>query len=447
MQDLLIVDDNFEIINTIRIMLEKNFKISFEVNVGNALKNLESNSYDIAILDVDLPDGNGLTVLEWLKNNRPDTEVIMMSGVATVNDAFNAVKMGAYDFIDKPVSQDKLAIVLNNLTEKKQLIELVGKSQQNHFLTKDEIMKKLLAEAKKISMSNLNILITGESGTGKEMLASYIHANSKRRLKPFVKVNCAAIPESLFESEFFGHKKGAFTGAVLDKKGKFELADKGTIFLDEVGELPLLQQTKLLRVLEEMEFTRLGSEKTTKVDVRVISATNQNLEQMVKEGSFREDLYYRLNVVNYHLLPLRERKADIAFLANIFLTQIAQKEGLSEKYFSTDARQKIEELPFKGNIRELKNLVHKIYFLSDGEEISALNLEKILKPVNDDNNNLSNEIFSQTIPLNEAKKNLEKEYILTQLKKHDYNVSNTAIALKILPNNLFRKIKDLKIKY
>jgi two-component system nitrogen regulation response regulator NtrX len=281
------------------------------------------------------------------------------------------------------------------------------------------------------------------------MLAAYIHAQSKRKTQPFIKVNCAAITDTLFETEFFGHQKGSFTGAIKDKKGKFELADGGTLFLDEVGELPLNQQTKLLRVLEDSEFYRVGSEKAQKSDVRIISATNQDLDDMINDKSFREDLFYRLNVVNFHIPRLKDRPADILLLGGFFLKSIAEQEGMPEKLLSQEAANILQNMDFPGNIRELKNMMHKLFFVSSGSEITERDIRLSTNFKKDNMTEISSTtptIFEETRSLSEAKKNLEKEYIIRQLQKHDGNVSVTALALNILPNNLFRKIKELGIK-
>ncbi|MBN1969958.1 MAG: sigma-54-dependent Fis family transcriptional regulator [Candidatus Delongbacteria bacterium] len=447
MDKLLIVDDNFEIISSLRIILNKKYDLTFASDVSTAKLKLNSTMFDTALLDVDLPDGSGLEILDWIKTNSKSTDVIMMSGVATANDAFKAVKKGAYDFIDKPISEDKLFIALNNLSERRRLIKYAEQKSGVNFLTSNSGVKNLLAETEKIAESSLNVLITGESGTGKEILAEFIHSKSKRALKPFVKVNCAAIPDTLFESEFFGHKQGAFTGAFKDKKGKFELANYGTIFLDEIGELPMNQQTKLLRVLEDNEFSMLGSEKSIKVDVRVISATNRDLHKMIIDGTFREDLFYRINVVNFHLPELSERKEDIPLLANFFLSKISESENLPEKIISDDGQEYLTTLNFKGNIRELKNLINKIFFVTSGSIITKDDLVLITKSFSKNLYTDSDEfsLFEETMPFNIMKRELEKKYIYTQLKKHEFNVSATALSLKMLPNNLFRKIKDLGI--
>lgn len=450
MDKLLILDDNFEIINMLKVLLEKEFKLYFAGSVKEALKITETEDLQIALLDVDLPDGNGLTVLDELRTRKPECDVIMMSGVATAHEAFRAVRSGAYDFLDKPLSEDKLKIILKNLYERRQLQKIAGKVLAGpNLLTADPALLNILKEAEKIAQSSLNVLITGDSGTGKEMLAAFIHARSKRSLQPFIKVNCAAITDTLFETEFFGHQKGSFTGAIKDKKGKFEMADGGTLFLDEVGELPLNQQTKLLRVLEDREFYRVGSEKAQKADVRVVSATNQDLEEMISDKSFREDLFYRLNVVNFHIPKLKERPADVLLLGGFFLKSIAEQEGMPEKQLSVEGCEFLKTMDFPGNIRELKNLMHKLFFISATEEITAEDIRRsanLRKESYSENSGESPAIFNETMPLGEAKKLLEKEYIVRQLKKHDGNVSVTALALNILPNNLFRKIKELGIK-
>ena len=450
MDKLLILDDNFEIINTLKVLLEKEFKLYFASTVKQAEEILTREDLQIALLDVDLPDGNGLTVLENIRQNKPECDVVMMSGVATAHDAFRAVRAGAYDFLDKPLSEDKLKIILKNLYERRRLQQIASKvlAGQN-MLTADPGLLSILQEAEKIALSSLNVLITGDSGTGKEMLAAFMHTHSRRSLQPFIKVNCAAITDSLFETEFFGHQKGSFTGAIKDKKGKFELADGGTLFLDEVGELPINQQTKLLRVLEDKEFYRVGSEKAQKADVRVISATNQNLEEMIADKTFREDLFYRLNVVNFHIPRLKERPADVLLLGSYFLKTIAEIEGMPEKQLSGEGGAYLQTLEFPGNIRELKNLMHKLFFISAGEEITAEDIRRSAGVKKDSQLSFSTadlSLFEETRPLSEAKKLLEKEYVVRQLAKHGGNVSTTALAIEVLPNNLFRKIKELGIK-
>lgn len=316
------------------------------------------------------------------------------------------------------------------------------------LVTQDSAILELLETAERYAQASANVLITGASGVGKEIFAHLIHRNSDRKNEPFIKVNCSAIPESLFESEFFGYEKGAFTGALKTKKGKFELADRGTLFLDEVADFPLSQQGKLLRILEDSEIMRLGGDRPVKVDVKVICATNKDLTARVKEEAFRQDLYFRLNVLHLHIPALRERQQDIPVLAAYFLSQVANREGGREKYFDDEALLYLQSLDFPGNVRELRNLVHRAYLCATGDVISQtdveqLRLEQKASPTGQEN---LESLFDKTIPLKELKELFETRYLTAQLRKHHFNVSQTARSLDVQPSALFRKLKSLSIK-
>jgi transcriptional regulator with GAF, ATPase, and Fis domain/serine/threonine protein kinase len=317
-----------------------------------------------------------------------------------------------------------------------------------NLVTQDAAILELLEAAERYAQASANVLITGESGVGKEIFAHLVHRNSDRKAEPFVKVNCSAIPESLFESEFFGYEKGAFTGALKTKKGKFELANKGTLFLDEVGDFPLSQQGKLLRILEDSEIMRLGGDRPVKVDVKVICATNKDLGARVREGAFRQDLYFRLNVLHLHIPALRERQEDIPVLADYFLSQVVNREGGREKYFDDEALLYLQNRDFPGNVRELRNLVHRAYLSTTGDVISRPDIERqsLEQKISSSDQESLESLFDKTMPLKELKELFEMRYLTAQLKKHRYNVSQTARSLDVQPSALFRKLKSLNIK-
>lgn len=451
MENIIIIDDDFDDnLITLRAVLSENHNICIKTSFEEGFEALKRDDYSIAFIDVNFEkEGkNGLELLEWISTEKYYMDVIMISGLAGVEDAVKAVKLGAYDFIEKPFSEKRIEIVLEKLVEKRKLYKLALESHNCNIITENPRLKKVIAESQKVSQSSANVLITGESGTGKDVFAHLIHVQSRRNTNPLIKVNCSAVPESLFESEFFGYKKGAFTGAVSDRKGKFELADKGTLFLDEIADLPLAQQAKLLRIIEDREVFKVGAEDAVKVDVRVISATNKNLHEAVETGTFREDLYYRLNVINIFIPALRERKEDIPLLAAYFLMQIADTDGLPKKYFNDAALEYLMSLELKGNVRELKNLVQRAYFNSNSELICPADIAERapLKPDERCEEKIGDNLFAVTKPLTLAKREFEKRYILSQLAKFGNNVSATALELGVLPNNLFRKIKELGIK-
>ncbi len=440
---VLIVDDNVDVINSLKDVLLDNEVIGAS-SIREAKRILEEEKDDIqvSIIDIMLGDEDGIDLLTYIKSNYPFIECIMISGYASIEKAVLSIKFGAFDFIEKPISYQKIKIILNNAIEHRKYRELLSREIEKYKLigTSDKI-KKVNELIEKASKLDFPVLIYGESGVGKEHIAHLIHLKSKRANNEMIKLNCAAIPETLFESEFFGYEKGAFTGASTQKKGKIELSDKSTLFLDEIGELPLSQQAKLLRVLEDKTVVRIGGTKPISVDFRLISATNKDLSEEVKNQKFREDLYYRIGVIVIEIPPLRERKEDIEVLANYFLKQVCMETNI-EKKIEDNALSLIRTLPFKGNIRELKNLILRVFGLSEGHIITKKDVESI---INTTKLPSENTIFEKTMPLSEAKKVLEKTYILTQLKLHKNNISKTAISLDVLPNNLIRRMKELGI--
>jgi DNA-binding NtrC family response regulator len=344
-----------------------------------ALRLVESERFDIVITDLMLPDISGIDILKKIKDKSPATEVILVTGYASAETAVKAMKEGAYDYITKPLNIDELRIIIDKALEKTSLVnenvylkkQLREKFEFSNIIGSSQAMQKVFALIKRIIKTDSTVLILGESGTGKEVVAKAIHFNSQRKDKPFITVHCGAIPGTLLESELFGYTRGSFTGATRDKMGKFESANHGTIFLDEIGTMPLELQTKLLRVLQEHEVEKIGSSKTVKIDVRVISATNMSLEEEVKKGNFREDLYYRLNVIPINIPPLRERIEDILPLAKHFLTKYCTVMGRQIMPLSREALEAMEAYDWPGNVRELENVIERTVALSESDRINV----------------------------------------------------------------------------
>ncbi len=371
----LIVDDETSIREILKIILsEFNFEVDEAGSFEEAKEKIEHNYYDLATFDLKLPDGSGIDLLKLLKEKNPKAEAIMMTAFASSDTAVEAIKIGAFDYIAKPFDINELRLLLRNVKSKLELEHKLLEEKEEkfqHLIGKSPAIQIVKETIEKIAPYDINVLITGESGTGKEVVAKTIHELSKRKDKPFVAINCASLPADLLESELFGYKKGAFTGATSDKKGLIEEANGGTLFLDEIGEMPMSLQAKLLRFLEERKIRPLGSTKEIEVDVRVISATNRNLEEEIEKGNFREDLYYRLSTIIIKIPPLRERKEDIPLLAEHFLKEFQKKYNKHFEKISPDFMNFLMSYEFKGNIRELRNLLEKAVILSEGEELQS----------------------------------------------------------------------------
>ena len=374
---LLIEDETISRDSLTRLLKMSGYAVKGVASGKSGLSFLDHEPFDIIITDLLLPDINGIEILKQAKDVCPTTEVILITGHASAETAVRAMKEGAFDYITKPLNFDELSILIVNALQKRQLLsENVYLKQQLHnkydfanIIGSSPPMQQLFARMKKIAGTDSTVLVLGDSGTGKELVARAIHFNSHRKDKPFIPVNCAAIPESLLEGELYGHMKGSFTGAIRDKIGKFEAANGGTIFLDEIGTLPMHLQTKLLRVLQEQEIERIGSTRSIKLDVRVISATNLNLEEEVRKGGFREDLYYRLNVIPIVLPPLRERKEDILPLIRHFIEKNCTEMKRPKMTISNEALHMLESYSWPGNVRELENMVERIVALSESDRI------------------------------------------------------------------------------
>ncbi len=382
--NLLVVDDDESLIKVFdRVAREQGLTVMLCRNGVEALEYLNKNVVEVAVVDIKLPGYNGMQILEYVKRNQFPTEVIMMTGLGSVETAVNAIKLGAYDYITKPFDDiNKVVVLINKALEKYRLVQKIRRLERQNvdqfsyeeMVGKSRKMQEVFNTVDSIAGTTSTILILGESGTGKELVARAVHQRSKRKDKPFVVINCASLSEHLLESELFGHKKGSFTGAINDKRGLFEEADNGTIFLDEIGEIPQLIQVKLLRVLQEGEMRPVGGNQSKKVDVRVIAATNRDLQQNVKDGRFREDLFYRLNVISVTLPPLRERPEDIPLLAYHFLEKYRKKMEKNVSKISVDALQSLQNYRWVGNVRELENVIERAVVLVNGDTINAKDL-------------------------------------------------------------------------
>jgi two-component system nitrogen regulation response regulator NtrX len=449
---ILIIDDELNICTTIKDILDdEGYDADFSQNFSDGFKKLKSELYDIVFLDIWLPDKDGITGLQDIKTYFPEIEVVMISGHGNIENAVESIKYGAYDFLEKPLSLDRLLLVVKNLKDKIELTQHI-KEYKLDYLKKYELIGnspqvvELRNKIKKIAQTNARVLITGENGTGKEHVARLIHLLSKRSSRRFVEINCSAIPSELMESEMFGYEAGAFTGAITDKMGLFEAANNGTIFLDEIGDMDLSIQAKLLRVLETGEFTRVGSVKPIKSDFRLIAATNKNLEDEIAANNFREDLYYRINVVPIHVPALRERKTDIPILVKHFINEACVVNGLEKKSFDDDLMEKMINYDWPGNVRQLKNAVERMVVLSDGSLITTDDAPSFLLDSQATSKSLDFEnLITEYYPLKYAKDIFEKDYISKVLEKTNGNISKAAKILDIERTYLHKKIKHYQI--
>ena len=438
---ILIIDDEVGIRESLSgILLDEGYEVDAVESGERGLETIAAHRPDLVFLDVWLPGIDGLETLKRIRENNPELAVIMISGHGNIETAVNATRSGAYDFLEKPLSLDRVLLVAGRALERKTLErenrELRETLQKQWTLVGDSpVMRVIRSQTEMAAKSNSRVLITGESGTGKEIVAHLLHVLSPRAEKPFVELNCAAIPQELIESELFGHEKGSFTGAFDQKKGKFELANKGTLFLDEIGDMSFNTQAKLLRVLEGQTFQRVGGSKDISVDVRVIAATNKDLEKMIKEDKFRSDLFFRLNVIPISLPPLRERREDIPLLVEHFLGLLAGEYGKPKKNLSREAMQKMVLHDWPGNIRELKNLVERLVIMTPSDEIENVGIEA----------GSSKSDYFLLDELKDAKDTFEKDFITAKLKQHEWNISKTAEAIGVERSNLHRKIKALGI--
>ncbi len=448
-KQILVVDDEERIRQSLNgILKDEGYGVQEAKDGTQALKQLESDSPDLVLLDIWMPGMDGMEILERIKAQSPNLPVIMISGHGNIELAVKAVKLGAYDFIEKPLSLEKVLLAVNNAL-------LFSRLEQENQALRQEVEKKyeivgdspeivkLKEQIKIVAPTNGWVLINGENGTGKELVARGIHNLSLRAGKPFVEVNCAAIPEELIESELFGHEKGSFTGALTKKRGKFDLANEGTLFLDEIADMSLKTQAKILRILQEQKFERVGGTEMIYVDVRVVAATNRDLMEEIQKGKFREDLYYRLNVIPITVVPLRERRADIPPLVEHFINAFCLENNKELKRISPEAMELLVGYAWPGNVRELKNIVERMVIMTRGPVIAA---QDVPNPVREQPRAPMEFSFFEYHLLRDARREFEKRFIMKKLGENEENISKTAEVIGIERSNLHRKIKSYGIE-
>ena len=448
MNTILIIDDEKEICESIKMILEyEGYAVNYSTSALTGLKLIEENHISCLLLDIQMPEMSGFEVLKKVKEFSPSLSVIIISAHGSVENAIKATRLGAFDFIEKPIDRDKLLISVRNAVEQVKLITENIEIKKvfegsGEILGQSKAIKSILELIDKVAPLDTRVLITGENGTGKELVARAIHKRSLRKDKPFIEVNCAAIPNELIESELFGHEKGSFTGAVSQRIGKFELANKGTIFLDEVGDMSPQAQAKVLRAIEDGKIERVGGGKKIDVDVRIISATNKELTEEIEREKFREDLYHRLNVIPINVPPLRERKDDIPILAEAFAKEIITRHKKPPVKFLDDSIKLLQEMTWSGNVRELKNIIERIIIIIDKREISRSDIEFLLKP----GQATIDDIIDESNSFQEFKEKAERAFILKQLNENGWNISKTAELLDIQRSHLYNKMKKYGIE-
>lgn len=449
-QKVLIVDDEISILQSLSgILLDEGYGISTASSGREALELAKKDPPDLILLDVWMPGADGLTVLEQIKKLSPQVPVIIISGHGTIETAVKATRMGAFDFLEKPLSIDRVLVSIQNA------LEFFRLAEENRILRKNAnrpgritgnsaAVLALREQIMRAAPTNATVLITGENGTGKELAARLIHMSSRRGNRPMIEVNCAAIPEELIESELFGHEKGAFTGAHERRKGKFDSANGGTLFLDEIGDMSLRTQAKILRIIQEQVFERVGGSHSVQVDVRIVAATNKELRQEIELGRFRQDLYYRLNVIPIFVPPLRERLEDIPLLVENFASEIAGESALGKKTIDPAIFPILQKYSWPGNIRELKNFIERLIIMTPGQVIAPDDLPSDFRQ---SQSRASGEpSYFQCPTLREARSYFERDYLLKKLEEHNWNISVTASHIGLERTHLHRKLKALGIK-
>ncbi len=439
---ILVVDDEASIRESLNDWLgEDGYEVGLAEGGAKAVEMVSEKNWDVILLDLKMPGMDGLEAMEKIKAIRPETEILMMTAFATVDTAVLAIKKGAFDYLVKPFDPDEIEMQIQKIVSHNELImenlllrqQLEEKSHYDEIIGKSDVMQAVFDLISRVAPTESTVLITGESGTGKELVAQAIHGNSKCCFMPFVAVNCGALPESLLESELFGYEKGAFTGAEHTKKGRFEMADQGTLFLDEIGDISLKTQIDLLRVLQERQFRRIGGQELISVDVRIIAATNRDLEKAIKEKRFREDLFYRLNVISIHLPPLRERKEDIPLLAKTFIKRYCLEMNREEKKITSSAMNLLTDYDWPGNVRELENIIERAIVIGRTQDITPEDLpfsKAAITPCS----------FPKSLKL------MEKEHIQRILIENKWNISKTAKELDIDRQTLYNKIEKYQLR-
>ncbi len=447
---ILVIDDEKDICTTLSgILSDEGYKVITANTMEVGLKLVKRELLDVCFLDVWLPDADGIETLEKLRGINPDLSVVMMSGHANIETAVKCTRLGAMDFIEKPLSLEKIVLSVQNMLHIKAL-KFENQSLKNrfekkyHLLGHSQALQEVIATVDIVAQKNTTLLITGENGTGKENVARLVHEKSKRSHKPFVAINCAAIPDELIESELFGYEKGAFTGANSPKRGKFELGHNGTLFLDEIGDMSLKTQSKLLRALQEQKIERIGSDETISVDTRIIAATNKNLEEEIKKGHFREDLFYRINVIPIVLPPLRQRKEDIEIICNYYLSFFSMENNVKNKQISSSALQILKSYSWPGNVRELKNIMERLSIMVKSEFIESHHLPPPINALKPEKIEEFDHLFCP-FDFREARARFEKLFIKKKLEEFEGNVSKTAEMMGMERSHLYRKMKQYEL--
>jgi DNA-binding NtrC family response regulator len=438
---ILVVDDETVVRESLKDwLMEDDYEVGLAASGEDAVSMAQEKSWDVILLDLKMPGMDGLETLKRIKKMTPEAEVLMMTAFATIDTAVQAMKEGAFDYLVKPFDPDEIEMHIKKIVEHKELVlenillrqKLEEKYQYDEIIGKSGAMQEVFELITRIAPTDSTVLITGESGTGKELIAQAIHGNSTRCYMPFIAVSCGALPDSLLESELFGYEKGAFTGAEHTKKGRFEMADKGTIFLDEIGDISLKTQVDLLRVLQQKEFRRLGGEEVIKVDVRILAATNRDIQKAIRENRFREDLFYRLNVISIHVPPLRERKEDIPLLVETFIRRYCLEMNKEEVKIAPTALKLLLDYDWPGNVRELENVIERALVIGQGKEIAADDLPFSRKE-------LGPEKFPKSLKI------MEQMHIERILEETEWNISRAARELDIDRQTLYNKIEKYKI--
>ncbi len=448
MNSVLIIDDEKEICESIKMILEyEDYDVSYSTKATDCLDRLSEKKFSALLLDIQMPEMSGFEVIKKVKAKYPNISVVIISAHGSLENAIKATKLGAFDFIEKPIDRDKLLISIRNAVEQTNLLNenteikksLIGDGQ---ILGKSKAIQDILEIIDKVGPLDTRVLITGDNGTGKELVARALHNKSTRKGKPFIEVNCAAIPNELIESELFGHEKGSFTGASQQRIGKFELANKGTIFLDEIGDMSLQAQAKVLRAIEDNKIERVGSGKKIETNVRILSATNKDIKSEIEKGNFREDLYHRLNVIPIHIPPLKERAEDIPILVEHFSKDITTKHKKLPVKFDNEAIKLLQSQQWSGNVRELRNVIERIIIIIDKRQIAKKNIEFLFSG---SKSNVG-DIIAESNSFQEFKEKAEKAFILKQLKNNNWNISKTAEMLEIQRSHLYNKMKKYGIE-
>ena len=453
MPTILVVDDEASIRRTLREILEyEDFAVDEAVDGEEALEKIRENRYDLVLLDIKMPKKDGMEVLSEIGTDVP---VVMISGHGTIETAVEATKLGAFDFVEKPPDLNRLLVTLRNAMDRGQLVvenqrmrQTIVEHQEGEItpiLGTSPAIQRIKDTIERVAPTEARVLITGEPGTGKELVAKWIHHLSPRREAPMVEVNCAAIPSELIESELFGHEKGSFTGATKQRIGKFEQAEGGTLFLDEIGDMSLSAQAKVLRALQENRITRVGGDRSIPVNVRVVAATNKNLLQQIEEHQFREDLYHRISVILIHVPPLRERREDIPIITQHFSERLSRRNGLAPKMFSEEALTRMKQFDWRGNVRELHNVVERLLILSEGDRVAGSDVERYVGATATSSNQMQ-DLMGQFEQFSDFRDMAEKLFIERKLEEFDWNVSRTAESIGIQRSHLYNKMNKYGIE-